>query len=212
MIASGGSTPPSPTPQPEFHSRLVFDGLAQIQTDIIPQTDWSMRVSVGGETRQAVQGIFSARKNGDAVVGMWFNSSSNSSKRVLAARYFSTTTDSDHPQKNDYTTRLGLFLTPYRFGYDNTVYSIASNGEAPDAGIMMGAEAGGYNYTGKLGWFYIYGADAKNATNNADLRDNYTPIYTLRPCTLDGEAGYWCVETSHFYGNTAGQGTLSVED
>jgi hypothetical protein len=71
------------------------------------------------------------------------------------------------------------------------------------------SHSAGGKYTGRMSVFRIYGSDAQNATTYFEL-DNYPTLYTLRPCTCDGEAGMWCVETSTFYGNSAGAGTLSV--
>lgn len=214
MIADGGGSPTPPTPTPEFHSYLVFDGVASIQTDLVLPTNGSIRVTIGGETTKGVQGIFNAKNIASDTVtfGLWMNSSSNTTKRVFACRYNANTTDSSHPSINSWDNRPGLFITPTRWGYGTTGYTHSKGSVVADGGILIGAEAGGIYYTGKLGWFYIYDSSAQAATTYNDLRDNYTPLVTLKPCVLNGECGYYDEASGKFYGNTAGAGTLSVDD
>ena len=214
MIAEGGSPtpPPPPTPTIVYHDRIRFDGTAYIQTDLVVPTNGSVRVSAGGETRKGNQGIFNATDGTNVCFGIWMTTATDATKRVYAHRYGTTTTDSTRVTINNYTTRASLFLTPNRWGYSTNPYNATAGTNVPTNGIRLGSTSQSYAYTGALGWFYIYDSSAQNATDWADLRDNYTPVYTLRPCEYNGEVGYICDETGTFYGNSAGEGTLSYED
>lgn len=211
LVYQSGS--PTPTPQPEFHSRLRFDGTAYIQTDIVLPQNGSIRFgSSGGETRKGNQGIINASNDSGIRFCIFLTTTSDSTKRVYAIRYDSGTTDASRKELNNYTDRPALFITPFKWGFGNSVTSFSKGSDRPTTGIQFGALSQSYRYTGSLGYFYIYDSTAQNASNAPDLRDNYTPIYTLRPCIYNGEAGYWCVQTETFYGNSAGEGQLTVED
>lgn len=214
MIASSGGEPPTPpTPTIVYHDRVRFDGTAYIQTDLVVPTNGSVRVSIGGETRKGNQGIFNARKDENSFVfGMWMSATSSASQRYFAHRYDTSTTGSGNIQINNWTTRYGIFLGYTKWGYSGNSINTVRGSVPPTQGLELGAASGGYRYTGALGYVYIYDSSAQGATSYAALRDNYTPVYTLRPCEYNGEVGYICVETGTFYGNSAGTGTLTVED
>lgn len=197
---------------PEFHTYLVFDGTAYIETDIILPEDFSIRVTIGNEARHQ-QAIFSAYNGSNFVFALWMNSSTNNNHRVFSARYDSTSTLSSTSSLPFTTQRYSLFMTPLGFGYGNTVAVNYTKGSVrPTSGLNIGRPLSTATpYTGKSGAIRIYDDAAKNA-NSYDYFDNYTPIYTLRPCLYNGEAGLWCEETNRFYGNTAGGGILTVAD
>ena len=211
LVFQNGVIPP--TPSPVFHDRVRFDGTAYIQTDIVPPSNGSIRMSTGGETRKGNQGIFNARNaNNNVVFAVWMNNNTGANKRSFSHRYDNTSTGTGNPEVNNWTNRAGIFLNPSKWGTSTTTLNTVKGSSPATQGIQLGAESSSYRYTGALGWVYIYDSTAQNATTYADLRDNYTPIYTLRPCEYNGEVGFWCVETSTFYGNSAGSGTLTVED
>lgn len=211
MIAAGGSpTPPGPVIEPVFYDRLVFDGTAYIDTDIIPPADCSFRVILGNETIKAAQRAFMVRAGTSDQIGMIYNSSTNATNRVIAV-YYGGASVLLAKQLAFSTAAYSFFLTPKRMGWGSTGYTITKGSSTPTEGLVIGTrlQHDGQAYTGRMGRFFIYGSDAQNATSYDGL-GSFTPVYTLRPCTYDGEAGLWCVETSKFYGNTAGAGALSV--
>jgi len=210
MMMQSGS---SPAPAPEFHSRLRFDGTAYIQTDIVLPENGSVRFgSSGSETRKGNQGIINASNENGIRFCIFLTTATTNAKRVYAIRYDSGTTDSSRKELENYTDRPGIFIMPSKWGFATSVTNFTKGSDRPTLGIQFGALSQGYRYTGSLGYFYIYDSSAQNATDGLDLRDNYTPVYTLRPCIYNGEAGYWCVQTQTFYGNSAGEGQLTVED
>ena len=214
MIAAGGGSPTPPGPTPEYHSYLVFDGIASIQTDIVLPTNGSLMTSIGGETVKGAQGIINAKNiaTGDVTFAFWMNNSSTTSKRVFSCRYNSASTDSHHPEYTNWTNRLGIFITPTKFGHSSAANSHAQGNVIADGGLLISYDAYGVYYTGKLGQIRIYDSSAQNATSYTDLRDNYTALITLKPCILNGECGFYDETAGKFYGNTAGAGTLSVAD
>ena len=86
--------------------------------------------------------------------------------------------------------------------------NITKGTATPALGLDIGT-ADATAFSGYMETIRVFGSDAKNVTSVSEL-NNYTPVYTLKPCTYNGEAGLWCEETSTFYGNTAGAGTLTV--
>lgn len=207
MMVAGNSTP-----APVFHSKLVFDGTAYIDTDILIPEDGTIRGPFGFEAEKKAQVLFNA---GSRIYAM-LNSNTNTTNRYFTVSYDSSsalisgTTRSLAWSYNTYS----LFLTPKRFGIGTTSYTFTKGSSRPASGLVIGQNALHTNtpFTGTLnGWLRIYGSDAQNVTQYSDL-DNYTPVYTLRPCTYNGEAGLWCVQTSTFYGNSAGSGTLTCAD
>ena len=211
MMAAGASpTPPTPTPTPVFYDRLVFDGTAYIETDLIPPTDASFLVRLGNETLKATQRGFNC-PTPNGVIGMNYANGTTSTTRYFNVYYGQSSAVSTSRYLAFSTASYYFFLTPSHFGWGSTSYSITRGAENPSGHLSLGSNNShtGQPYTGRMGIFKIYGSDAQNVTNTSDFA-NYTPVYTLRPCTYNGEAGMWCVETSTFYGNTAGAGTLSV--
>lgn len=207
MMASGGV---SPTPSPVFYDRLVFDGTAYIDTNIVPPTDASFRVILGNETTKATQRVFMLKAGTSDSIGTIYNSSTTSTNRVIAV-YYGSSSALLAKQLAFSTSSYSFFLTPNRMGYGNTSFTITKGASTPAGGIVIGYNTShtGQAYTGRMGTFRIYGSDAQNVTKDSEF-SSYTPVYTLRPCTYNGEAGLWCVETSTFYGNTAGSGTLTA--
>lgn len=213
LVFQNGGSPTPPTPTIVYHDRVRFDGTAYILTDIVLPANGSLLVSTGGETRKGNQGIFNARAADDSIVfGIWFNSSSSSSTKNFSHRYCNGTTGSGNPTVSGWTSRTGIFLGYTKWGTSANALSTTRGSTAPTKGIELGAASSSYRYTGALGWVYIYDSTAQAATSYTDLKNNYTPVYTLKPCEYNGAVGYWCEETSTFYGNSAGTGTLSYED
>ena len=209
-----------PTPPPAglvYYDRLVFDGTAYIETDIVPPENASIRIPLGNETTKGAQRLFMWGGTNSAAFGAMLNSETTSSIRMWSAyygqsAYVSKSTSSS--RLNFSTARYTFFLTPSRWGWGSTAVSFTKGGETPSSALILGSNLGksGTPYTGTMGIVRIYGSDAQNATSASDLVDNYTPVYTLYPCTYNNVAGMWCVETSTFYGNTAQSGTLSVSN
>ena len=194
---------------PILYDRLVFDGTAHIQTDIFIPTDGSIKVTCGGETIKGAQGIVRADNgSGTAVVAVWMSNSTTSTTRKMVCRYNSTSTSTAR-NLNFSNTSYTLFMTPSKLGWGTSSYGITKGSSTPSTGLDIGGQANSQTFTGYMQPFRIYGSDAKNCTTSSAF-NNFTPVYTLWPCTYNGEAGLWCVETSKFYGNTAGAGTLTV--
>lgn len=207
MMVAGNSAP-----APVFHTRLYFDGTAYIDTDILFPENGSIRIPLGYETEKKSQVIF----NAGGRVYATLNSNTNTTSRAFSFAYDSSsalisgTTRTLAWTNNAYT----LFLTPKRGGIGSNSNTFTKGSSRPTTGIVFGQNAAHTNvpFTGAInGIVRIYDSDAQNATSASDL-DNYTPLYRLRPCVYLGEAGLWCVETSTFYGNTAGSGTLTCGD
>ena len=212
LVFQKGSSP-TPSIQPVFYDRLVFDGTAYIDTNIVPPENFSIRINLGHETLKAPQRIFMCKGTNDTAFGMLLNNSTTSSTRYFNVLYGSTgALSSNHTLSFSDTPRFSLFLTPYRFGWGDTPYTITKGSGIPNGGLIFGSNVShsGQPFTGRMAVIRIYGSDAQNAADADDLYYNYTPLYNLRPCTYNNEAGLWCVETSTFYGNTADSGTLTV--
>ena len=209
MMMGGNTNPPGVV----FYNRLVFDGTAYVDTTVPVPENGSIRLYGGYETQKVMQRIFSA----DGVFDVYLNASTNNSNRYFSCCYGNTsaaisgTTLGLSFTYNSY----GLFLTPKRVGYGTTTKTFTKGATSPTNGIVFGQN---YNhnstpYTGKIsGTIMIFGSDAQNATSFSDLSNNYTPVATLRPCTYLNEAGLWWVEQGVFFGNSAGAGTLTVEE
>jgi len=199
------------TPAPVFHTRLIFDGTAYIDTDILFPEDGSIRIYLGYETEKKSQVLF----NAGGRVYATLNSNTNTTSRAFSFAYDSSTAlISGTTRTLAWTTNVySLFLTPKRGGIGNNSTTFTKGSSRPTTGIVLGQNAAHSNtpFTGAMAYVRIYGSDAQNATSYSDL-GNYTPLYTLRPCTYLGEPGMWCEETSTFYGNSAGARQLSVAD
>lgn len=200
-------------PAPIFHARLVFDGQAAIATDIPLPSDGSIRFyTCGRETVKAAQAIFCSQNDASqTVLGIALSTATTSTTRTFLVRYASTSAVSNNKTLDFSTNSYGLFMTPNGFGLGASFYSFTKGSVPPTKGLIFGLGMISQKFTGQIGRVWIYGADAKNCQSNSAF-DSFTPVASLRPCTYLGEAGLWCVETSTFYGNTAGVGTLSVAD
>lgn len=207
MIVAGGE-PPAPV----FYDRLVFDGTAYIDTDIVLTGQNSLRVSLGNETLKAAQAICSCQTTNGRIM-MNYGSNTSATKRNINIWYDGAGTASLGSGDVGFSvSRFSVALTPSMFMYytENKSFSGAGNGVGSGPLTIGNTYThGSQSYTGQMGIFYIYGADAKNVTLQSQF-NSFTPVYTLRPCTYNGEAGIWCVETSRFYGNSAASGALSV--
>lgn len=200
------------TPTPHFHTRIVFDGTAYIDTNILMPENGSIRFTTGWETTKGPQAIFNFGSRVYAIL----NSSTDENIRGMSFGYDAAsaqvygTTISVNWSYDSY----GLFLTPKRCGVGSNTTTFTKGSSRPVTGLVIGQNATHTNtpFTGKIsGWIRIYDSNAQNATSYSDL-NNYTPVATLRPCTYMGEAGFWHVEEGVFYGNTAGAGQLICED
>lgn len=198
---------------PEFHSRLVFDGIAYIDTDIIPEALASYRVRLGGETLKAAQRLFVVRAANATQIGAILGDATTTTDRRFSIYYGASSPVATGRMLSWNHTNYGFFLTPKRYGWGDSVVTFTRGSNAPSEPLRIGQNyaLSGQPYTGKMDEFCIYGSDAQEVTTYAGF-SSYTPAYTLRPCIYHGEAGFWCVETGKFYGNSAGAGVLSVED
>lgn len=214
MIAAGGGspTPPGPVNEPVFYDRLVFDGTAFIETDIVPNGSASFMVTLGNETLKASQRIFGFACAGGALTQITLGASTTTESRQIVSYYGSTSYLKTKNLNFSYSVYT-VFMTPKGFGYGDSFTAFTKGSNAPAGGLILGnnPNSGGVKYTGTMTTFKIYGSSAQNSQSTSAL-NTYTPTHTLRPCTYNGEAGIWCVETSTFYGNTAGAGTLTVQN
>ena len=205
-------TPPTPVYEPVFYDNLIFDGTAYIQTDIMPQEDCSITVPLGNETSKSQQSLFAyGNDSAKFIRGVFLNSMTSSTNRVFAARYNSTTAQTAALAFS--TATYNFFLTPFKFGWNNTANNVTKGNVTPTKGIAFGINAGTAPpaYTGQMGTVRIYDSSAKNVTKYADF-SSYTPSATLRPCTYNEEPGFWYVEGNKFFGNSAEAGSLSVSN
>ena len=197
-------------PSPIFHAKLIFDGVAYIDTSVPMPEDGTLRAVFGWETEKKYQVLFSF----DGKVGTYLNSSTNGTSRDFTCTYDGATGTSGTAfglgwSYNSYS----FFLTPKRAGIGNNAHTFTKGNSRPTNGLVVGQNAAhtGTPYTGAVQRIRLYGSAAQNATTNSAL-DNYTPVANLRPCTYLGEAGLWWVEQGLFFGNSAGAGQLSVAD
>ena len=210
MMTAGGEPP---APAPVFYTYLKFDGTAYIDTDITPGGNDSYRVYLGDESVKASQTIFIVPASSYRI-GVIYGSATTSIERNFSIYYGASSAVSTGKKLAFSYAKYGFFITPNGFGYGTTFNSFTKGNTGPSGPLVLGNNANhdaSRLYTGTMGTFYIYGSDAQNCQTNSAF-DNYTPTHTLRPCTYNGEAGLWCVETSTFYGNSAGAGTLSVSN
>lgn len=204
-----GESPTPPTPTPVFYDRLVFDGVAKIQTDIILPALCSMRVVLENEKNKAAQRIFHA-VGGNGLIQLIYGSSTSSTQRRLQVYYDSTTSGGNWGLNFSYTCYF--FMTPTKYGSYQTVQTHTSGSAHPTDGLVLGGWDSGNPFSGDMGTFFLYDSSAQNAADWVALENNFTPVATLRPCTYNGEAGFWYVEGNKFFGNTAGSGTLTVRN
>lgn len=207
MIAAGGGSP-QPVIEPVFYDYLVFDGTAYILTPKWEVQNPSFVADLGDETTKAAQRLFMALPQ---LTGVTLSSSTTSTTRAFSFYYGSSSSKNAAQRLAFSTARYSLWMTPKRVGVNASTASITMTAVTLSSGIYIGysTSLSGQRYTGKMGIFKIYGADAQDVSSLSGF-DSYTPVYTLRPCTYNGEAGMWCPETSTFYGNSAGAGSFSV--
>lgn len=203
----GAGTPPGVV----FYDKLIFDGTAYIDTDIVPQDNVSYRVQLGDETQKVTQRLFMLRAGTNGLIGTLLNASTDATGRQFSI-YYGSSTYADNTRRLNWTyPRYGFFLTPKRFGIGGSSYTITKGADAPTGTLGLGINVShtGQAYTGSMSIFRIYGSEAQDVDTYAGF-NAYQSIVTLRPCTYYGEAGMWYVEGNKFFGNTAGAGTLSV--
>lgn len=212
MMAAGSGESPTPVIEPVFYDRLVFDGSAFIETDIVPNGSASFMVTLGNETLKASQRIFGFACAGGALTQITLGGNTTTESRQILSYYGSTSYLKTKILSFSYSNYT-IFMTPKGFGYGDNFTAFTKGSNAPAGGLILGnnPNSGGTKYTGTMTPFKIYGSSAQNSQSTAAL-NTYTPTYTLRPCTYNGEPGVWCVETSKFYGNTAGVGALTVQN
>ena len=214
LVYQNGGGPTPPTPTPVFYDYLYFDGVAYIDTDIVPPASASLRCSMGMETTKAAQRYFGAQAANSTSLSVILSSSTTSTQRSFSIYYCASSAVSTGKTLPFSNSSFAFFLTPKRFGWGNTSYTFTKGSNTVTGGLVLGINQAhaGQPYTGRMGTFRIYDDTAQDATSADDLLDNYTSVYTLRPCTYNGEAGFWCEELSKFYGNTAGAGTLTASN
>lgn len=209
MMSVGGAEPVSPV----FYDYLYFDGVADITTDISLPNLASFAVPLGKETNKASQALFGCESSNANRIRGSYTGNTTSTKRYFGTYYGATNNLTPSRTLAFSTQTFNYFLTPKRVGYNSTAWTISKGSGYPESSAKL--RIGGwtsYNpYSGRMGTFRIYGSDAQNATTYDEITA-FTPVITLRPCTYNGEAGLWCVETSTFYGNTAGAGTLTASN
>lgn len=210
MLGGGGPTPP-PAPQPVFYEKLVFDGTAYIETDIVLPEDCSFMCQIGGETLKAAQQVYRA-EGGDGKTLFSYGGNTNNTNRQFVCYYDSSSYLS--PANKTLAFSYSSFWwhqTPKGFGNGNNFYSYTKGNLHPTGHLCIGygLNGTGQPFTGWMDGLRIYGSDAQNAQGVTAL-NQYTPVYILRPCLYGGEAGLWNVQTNTFYGNSAGAGSLAV--
>lgn len=214
MDEVGGSPTPPPTPQPVFYDRLVFDGTAWIHTDLFIPTDGSIAFAgVGYEAQKVGQHILKLTSGTGAMRTAFYETGNTSNTyRVLAWRYADSSNQRTYNTTWSGSPAVNLWMTPFLAGAGNSSAAITAGSDYPVNSMDIGGPSTSSSqicFTGRAGILRIFDDTAKNAANWSELIA-FTPVYTLKPCTYLGEAGLWCVETSTFYGNSAGAGQLSV--
>jgi hypothetical protein len=211
-MMSGGGTPPTPPPTGlVYYDYIYFDGTAYIQTDYVLPTECSFKCQFGYETLKAGQRIFRAT-GGGGTTSFSLGSATSSSTRKLVIYYDSSSSLASTQGLGFSYNTYNFFLTPLKYGVGNNSFSITKGSNHPTGGLAFGNDgSGGTTYTGRMGVFRVYGSDAKNVSSASGF-DSYTPVATFRPCTYNGEPGFWYVEGDEFFGNSAGSGTLTVSN
>ena len=202
----------SPTPQytPVFYDKLIFDGTAYIETDVMVPSDGSITAQLGNETSKAVQCLFGQGNGSYYIVrGTFLNMTTTTSNRIIAARYDNNTASTATLSFG--TTTYNFFLTPKKFGWGATATNVTKGSQTPTTGIFFGKNNGTTvpAYSGTLGIVKIYDSSAQNVATY-DGFSSYTPVATLRPCTYNDAPGLWYVEGNKFFGNSAGAGSLTA--
>lgn len=193
---------------PIFYTYLYFDGQSYITTDLSIPTNGSVCVPVGYETLKAAQQVFRFSGGSTGYIAHTLTSNTTSTNRRMGVYYDSSSlTASNRNLSFTNYSAYGFFLTPKGYGWGNVYYTYTKGSQHPTGPLQVGGWGTGQHYTGRMSTMTIYGSDAQNCNSKASF-ESYTPVYTLRPCTYNGEAGLWCVENNQFYGNSAGAGTL----
>ena len=203
MMANQGESPL------KFYDELVFDGTAYIDTDYVFPTNCSIVAAFGNETLKAAQRVFMAY-DGNGYIGLLLGGATNTTRRQILPYYDNSTYIVSNRYLNFTYTEYTFFLTPYRYGWGNNSYTFTKGSKHPTTPVSFGHYSiSGQPYTGTMTTFSVH-SGATSSTNTADKVAALPTVATFRPCTYNGEAGLWHVETNTFYGNTAGSGTLSV--
>lgn len=210
MMMAGSE--PLPPATPVYYDRIQFDGTAYIETDLYLPTDGS--ISAGGfgyEGQHILQNVIRLGDSDGALrTGIYISSSGS---RGVAWRYSSDTNLREYGFSWLTVQVLNYWLTPYKAGAGNNVGNITPGNLPPVRPLSIGGTSPELtnisNFTGCGGIIMIFDDTAKNAATRSELLE-FTPLYTLTPCTYRGQAGYWCEETSRFYGNSAGAGQLTA--
>lgn len=194
-------------PKPVFYNYLLFDGTAYIDTDIIPNTDFSFDATIGYESLNAAQRIYGVPSTSGSI-RVFQSSSTNDTNRYFTIYYGSDSSLLSRSVARYYPS-VAYFNTPKIMGWGDSTEAFTKGNGVPNGPITIGQDAthSGQPFTGLLGTIQLFGQDAQDATTHANLI-TYTPTNTLRPCTYDGESGLWNVEEGKFYGNSASSGTL----
>ena len=208
MAAAQGGLP---IIEPVLYDYLVFDGSSYIDTYLTMGSSNSYAFICGNETLKAAQRIFMFSTADSKNTGVIFTSSTSSSNRSIGFYYGSGNLSSIILSFSS-ITEYKVMLTPNRLQANTNIQTHTKNTKTSTTALTIGSTSAhsGNPYSGRMKTFYIYDSTAQNATSYDDLVANYTPIYTLQPCTYNGEAGLWCSELNKFYGNTSPTGTLSV--
>ena len=215
MIASGGGeppTPPTPTILPVFYDNLNFDGVAYIETDLLLPQDGSVLISCyfGTTESRKPQRIFDV----GGLIGAVLDSRTDSQARYESFFYGDTTaTQLSTKLYWNSGASLELFLTPNYGGFGSFKTNITKGANIPNSPLVIGQNtiSPEQALAGTLRKCRIYDSSAQNVSNTSGF-SSYTPVYTLVPCTYDGEPGLWCEEENKFYGNSNSTGTLTVSN
>lgn len=202
--------------QPVFYDNLIFSGGAYIDTGLLIPVNGSIYTTFGGETSKSQQRLYMTMPdNSGYYIGALLTSSTTSTYRYFGAYYDSSSNIGGNNRRLNWSYNSYIFFqTPKRFGLAANSWTYTKGSTHPTGTLLLGENLGSQTrvpYTGFMRNFLIYGSDAQNCTSY-DQFANYTPGYTLRPCTYNGEAGMWIVETNTFKGNSAATGSLSVSN
>ena len=216
MIAAGVSptppTPPTPTILPVFYDNLDFDGVAYIETDLLLPQDGTVRINCyfGTVASRIPQRLFDI----GGLIGAVIDSRTDSSARYESFFYGDTTAI---PLSTKLYWASGqsidLFLTPKYGGFGSFSTGITKGANIPNTPLVIGQNivSPEQALAGTFRMCRIYDSSAQNVSRTSGF-SSYTPVYTLVPCTYDGEPGIWCEEESKFYGNSNSIGTLTVSN
>ena len=202
--------------QPVFYDKLQFAGGAYIDTGLQIPANGSIYARFGGETSKSQQRLYMTKSDGSGFfIGAFLTSATTTTNRYFGAYYDSSSNLGGNNKTLRWTYDAYIFFqTPKRFGLAATSWTYTKGSTHPTGTLVLGENLYSSTrvpYTGFMRDFLIYGSDAQDCTSY-DQFANYTPVYTLRPCTYNGEAGMWIVETNTFKGNAAGTGSLTASN